>query len=1098
MATRKLEVVLVGDDRSLGRSLDRSQRSLTKFGKLADHTGKRVSGSFKRAAGAAAGIAAAYASISGAKEAVSVTEELAKTTLGLNKGLGLSVKTASEFGAVLKARGAETKQVNQVFATLAKQVESAASGSDSAAASFKTLGVTQKELGRLKPDKLIGQIADGMKRLGPGTERTAVGARLFGRGWQTLVPLLRGGNKELREQLGLADKYGATFDKKGVKSVEKMIAAQREAKLATMGLQIAFGRHLAPVLTDVIKGISKFVAGMQSGKGAGGKFRHTLEDIGSVISDVVGWIKRAITNIDRWGDSTRRFIFRVRDWFAEVFRKIRKVVGDAFAFILRRFADMFEAAGHLPFVGGKFDKLADKANRMADQVDRAGEKTDDLRTALSKLPTTKTILVKLAAGDYQALEPVNVPRRRRRRAGGPVDGLAAVSPGEMFVTPGGKAGIVPGPRTAADSVLGRFPRDTAILTGHGQSMVARGASVNEALSRQLPHFQKGGRVPAGRYSSTAYGPPWGGIQGTGVTRTGVNLKGSPHILGVAVDPNVIPLGSKLRVSPNPFHTRRPFLAFDTGGAIDGRELDFYDWRGRSKQNAWGVRAVNVSPLTGGGRTGAGELSLTLPPKGGNITKRGARRALVADAVFSAFEAARSGEGLGEVFRALGEVGNVRTEGELPRRITRRIRGFGGSGRLRNVANSAKGRATQAMVRLGNAVAAKGMPYQYGGGHNPSFSGSPSFDCSGFVSAILHAGGLLGSPLDTSGLRSALKAGHGRHVTVGVRGTTGRSGHTMMRVFDNYYESGGGHGPARTSGWNGSFDWYHPPGFRKGGRIGRTVRQLRGAAGGRPAATLTRRLQHQAATGSFGQLLGASRRVQRQIGRLAVGRETGRELTQIRRLRQARDILRVGAAGRIGESLGRIDTAQGVWERTRARFPDELAVMGVDETGETGLGLQIGMLENQIGQTENLRSQMQRALKRAEKLGDRKTAKQIRGELAAMDDQLLGLRAEHARATTGLADVRAQAAEAAKQEERDRLAEAVEEANRLQEEANARLEEHNRLLAEDTAAKNRLAHLTTVQGPQMIAGVVALVSGGIGGAVGAGFSSPSYPGGVASY
>jgi 3D (Asp-Asp-Asp) domain-containing protein len=83
--------------------------------------------------------------------------------------------------------------------------------------------------------------------------------------------------------------------------------------------------------------------------------------------------------------------------------------------------------------------------------------------------------------------------------------------------------------------------------------------------------------------------------------TGVNLHGSPHIYGVAVDPRVIRLGSKLKITPNPFNYDGPFTAFDTGGAIKGNRIDFYDWRGRAAQNGWGHRNVSVSTYTGSAR-----------------------------------------------------------------------------------------------------------------------------------------------------------------------------------------------------------------------------------------------------------------------------------------------------------------------------------------------------------------------------------------------------------------------------------------------------------------------------------------------------------------
>lgn len=115
----------------------------------------------------------------------------------------------------------------------------------------------------------------------------------------------------------------------------------------------------------------------------------------------------------------------------------------------------------------------------------------------------------------------------------------------------------------------------------------------------------------GKFVATAYGPPWVGIQGTGVTADGTNLRNAPHIYGVAVDPKVIPLGTALLIQPNPFNWNGTFKAFDTGGAIKGNRIDFYDWRGRTSQRKWGTKQVSVyksdrsdatmnPPATGGG------------------------------------------------------------------------------------------------------------------------------------------------------------------------------------------------------------------------------------------------------------------------------------------------------------------------------------------------------------------------------------------------------------------------------------------------------------------------------------------------------------------
>jgi hypothetical protein len=63
---------------------------------------------------------------------------------------------------------------------------------------------------------------------------------------------------------------------------------------------------------------------------------------------------------------------------------------------------------------------------------------------------------------------------------------------------------------------------------------------------------------------------------------------------VAVDPALIGHGRLIYLWPNPFAWAGPFLAADTGGAIQQRRIDFYDWRGRRTQRAWGRRATTLT------------------------------------------------------------------------------------------------------------------------------------------------------------------------------------------------------------------------------------------------------------------------------------------------------------------------------------------------------------------------------------------------------------------------------------------------------------------------------------------------------------------------
>ena len=99
---------------------------------------------------------------------------------------------------------------------------------------------------------------------------------------------------------------------------------------------------------------------------------------------------------------------------------------------------------------------------------------------------------------------------------------------------------------------------------------------------------------------------------------------------------------------------------------------------------------------------------------------------------------------------------------------------------------------QAMVEQANALV--GKPYVYGGGHS-GWSPSSGYDCSGFVSKVLHAGGYLSQPVDTTALPSqpGMVAGPGQYVTVYDRALPGQSGHVIIQINGQFYESGGSAG-----------------------------------------------------------------------------------------------------------------------------------------------------------------------------------------------------------------------------------------------------------------------------------------------------------------
>ena len=160
------------------------------------------------------------------------------------------------------------------------------------------------------------------------------------------------------------------------------------------------------------------------------------------------------------------------------------------------------------------------------------------------------------------------------------------------------------------------------------------------------------------------------------------------------------------------------------------------------------------------------------------------------------EAAEQAEASGVVSEAAGEFPAPLNAGET-------------AGFISESEASAPGSAPEQVkgaIAAANAIAM--TPYIWGGGHG-SFESS-GYDCSGAVSYALHGGGLLESPLDSTGLETWGEAGAGHWITVYANAE-----HAWMVIAGIAFDTVGGPGPR----WHSSpvdspegFIARHPPGL----------------------------------------------------------------------------------------------------------------------------------------------------------------------------------------------------------------------------------------------------------------------------------------------
>jgi hypothetical protein len=196
------------------------------------------------------------------KKAVDSMLELTKDSSGLTTRLGLQNKEASRWAAIAKARDIASTQLGMSFKTLGQATTEAAKGEETYLDLLKQVGVNQRDAKKGLQDSewLINQVAEGLGNMDAGMKRTTIASKLLGRGYQTVLPLFAEGKEGMKEQLHWADRYNVAIGKDQVDANMKLVMAQRESKVATIGLQNVLAAALIPALTDGHEKYQDFVA----------------------------------------------------------------------------------------------------------------------------------------------------------------------------------------------------------------------------------------------------------------------------------------------------------------------------------------------------------------------------------------------------------------------------------------------------------------------------------------------------------------------------------------------------------------------------------------------------------------------------------------------------------------------------------------------------------------------------------------------------------------------------------------------------------------------------------------------------------------------
>jgi lambda family phage tail tape measure protein len=180
--------------------------------------------------------------------------DLADDMRDLSQRTGVGVETLGQFKVAAELSGSSLEGVAKGLTFLNKNMVAAATGTEAAAAAFKTVGVSTTEAdGTLrKADKVFLDVADRFAQLRDGPEKAALAIKIFGKAGAELIPILNLGSKEIqRFGLGIgpdfADKADAFNDQLGIMKAQATV------------LTVQIGSALLPVMSGLVSVVTQAI-----------------------------------------------------------------------------------------------------------------------------------------------------------------------------------------------------------------------------------------------------------------------------------------------------------------------------------------------------------------------------------------------------------------------------------------------------------------------------------------------------------------------------------------------------------------------------------------------------------------------------------------------------------------------------------------------------------------------------------------------------------------------------------------------------------------------------------------------------------------------
>lgn len=309
---RLITALELKDDLSGG--LQKAQSATAAYAKSADHAGQqadrlttkggamqRAMGGISNATGHAnkrirdmAGLLGAGGLLGGilgvvayGKKAVDSAEAWADSTRRINQITHMGIEESSRFVDAFDKFGISATKQEHILGFMAKTLGNFGQNTKAAKKLQDDFGFSVLDAhGKVKTSqRILLEFTDYFNQKGiPATQKAALAAKLFGRGWTELLPIFELGSRKVKKGMDDAmSMSGAQF-----KMMTKWRDTQREFNDTMGDTSVKVGMVLIPVLQEFLKGITQFIDQNQD------KIVTFFRDLGQTARDTAGFITGSV------------------------------------------------------------------------------------------------------------------------------------------------------------------------------------------------------------------------------------------------------------------------------------------------------------------------------------------------------------------------------------------------------------------------------------------------------------------------------------------------------------------------------------------------------------------------------------------------------------------------------------------------------------------------------------------------------------------------------------------------------------------------------------------------------------------------------------